>query len=155
LACRILSTKQIHFDPPPSLQNRTEKKVNAWTLGLFACRRKNWALGASVSKQLTDKLQAEELRFVTKLLIDYIIGYWLLRCNSLHLCLQYSYDIKITQLTDLMSLSTKETLFARHLISYINRKLTSAMIMKERYYHESLKRTPYFLISEGPDIFHS
>ena len=29
-----------------------------------------------------------------------------------------------------------------HLISYINRKLNSAMIMKERYYHETLKRTP-------------
>ena len=39
-------------------------------------------------------------------------GYWVLRCDSLHLCLQYFYDTRITQLTDLMTLSTKETLFA-------------------------------------------
>jgi hypothetical protein len=40
------------------------------------------------------------------------LGYWVLRCDSLRLCLQYFYDTKITQLTDLMTLSTKETLFA-------------------------------------------
>ena len=44
--------------------------------------------------------------------MDWVIGYWLLRCDSLRLCLQYFYDTMITQLTDLMTLSTKETLFA-------------------------------------------
>ena len=40
-----------------------------------------------------------------------VLGYWALRCDSLHLCLPYFYDTKITLLTDLMTLSSKETLF--------------------------------------------
>ena len=30
----------------------------------------------------------------------WLLGYWVLRCDSLHLCLQYFYDTKITQLTE-------------------------------------------------------
>ena len=48
---------------------------------------------------------------ITQLHWDGLLGHWDLRCDSLRLGLQYSYDTKITQLTDLMTLSTKETLF--------------------------------------------
>ena len=65
-----------------------------------------------------------------------IMGKWLwLRASVL----AQSYDTKITQKTDLMTLVSCETLFAGtpHLLYY-----SKLMIAKERYYHKAILRTP-------------